>query len=765
MSGLATPLTSLIGRKREITQLADLLASARLVTLTGPGGVGKTSLALQLAADVAERFPDGVTFVQLAPVRDSALVLPTIAAALGIQLQSSQPVGAALASALHDQHLLLLLDNFEHVSSAAVAIGALLSACPRLTVLATSRTPLNLRREHRYPVRPLALPDTRHLTQTGDLARVPAIQLFVERARAVQPDLVLTSDSLLTIAVLCRRLDGLPLAIELAAARTAVLSPDAVLTRLGQQAEVLTSRSVDLPERHRTLRSTIAWSYDLLNSSEQALFRQLSVFSGGWTLESAETVCVVDGDLLECLTTLVEASLVRQELTSDEPRFGMLETIRDYALELLEQQGEAEFARDRHADACVRLAEVAGPQLAGNQQRAWSQRLGAELGNLRAALAWLRERADAERALRLLGQVGAFIADRAGYTEGLALFRWFLGLPADNPASAERARALAVAGWMATFHGDHAASIAFSEQAWSLCQQLGDPTLTPFLCVSLGMATCLSGDEARGDAYWEEAVRLGHELDDARSMARALNNLGSTARGRGEFEGAAARFEEALAVARAAQDQSSEALVLLNLGHSALTQDDIERAEDVLQHSLQLFREQDDESWGLMSCVETLAEVARRRGRATHAVLLFSAGQALHTRFNIADEGDFGTERRDTLRTLRARLGDDAYASAWSRGQAMTRDDLIVEITEMATGAGEHGAPAELPLPPQTHGLSPRELEVLRLLVEGQSDREIATALFISHHTVMRHVSNILGKLAVESRTAAATYAVRHHLI
>jgi DNA-binding CsgD family transcriptional regulator len=442
-----------------------------------------------------------------------------------------------------------------------------------------------------------------------------------------------------------------------------------------------------------------------------------------------------------------------------------LETIHEHAAQLLEQHSETALVRDRHADSFVRLAEVAGPQLRGSTQVAWSRRLSTELGNLQAALGWLREQADAARGLRLLGYLGEFWCDRYGNSEGLAQLRWFLELPAGNPATADRARTLGVAGWQAIFHGDDAASIQFSEQAWALWQQLDDQTYLPFLCVSLGMAYTGVGVEARAARYSEEAVRLGRALSDTRSVARALNNLGVTARDRGEHALATALVDEALTVARGADDEDSMALTLLNLGYQTLTHDDVGRAGDFLRQSLRLYQAL-GQPWGVVSCVEILALIAQQHGLAAHAVQLLSAAQALHTRLNIADQGAFGAERAAAVHTLRASLGDDAYAVAWSRGQAMTPEEFIAEIHAYAESSREYGAAAvERSAPAHAHGLSPRELDVLRLVVDGRSNQEIATALYISPSTVANHLASIMNKLGLESRTAVATWAVRQGVV
>src|SRR6266852_4875421 len=451
-SRLPAPLTPLVGREQEIAAVCALLwrPEVRLVTLTGTGGVGKTRLALGVAAAVNADFADGICFVALAPLIDPGLVLSTIAQALGVQEQGSRPLLEGLQDHLREKQLLLLLDNFEQVVSAAPVVAELLVAAPRLRVLMTSRTSLHLSGEHEFAVPPLSLPDLRDLPPLDRLTQYGAIRLFIERAQAVKSDFALTKENAAAIAAICHQVDGLPLAIELAAGRSKLFSPQALLPRLRNRLKLLVGGAQDLPLRQQTLRGTIAWSYDLLDQAEKILFRRLAVFVGGCTLEAAEAVCHPDrdleGDVLDAVERLVDKSLLRQEAQADgEPRLLMLETIREYALERLAASGETEATRRRHADYYLALAEQAEPLLAGEQQVPWLNRLEQEHENLRAALTWVFQEAGGadlhlkaalrEQTLRLVGALWSFWYIHCHYREGKQWLQAALALMAQRSTS------------------------------------------------------------------------------------------------------------------------------------------------------------------------------------------------------------------------------------------------------------------------------------------------------------------------------------------
>ncbi len=488
---LPTPATPLIGREQEVRAVCTFLQrpEVRLLTVTGSAGVGKTRLALQVAADLAETFADGVQFVSLSALNDPALVLPTLAQALGLRESGALPVLTLLTTALREQHMLLVLDNFEQVIAAAPHLAELLEVCPAVKLLVTSREVLHLRAEQQFVAPPLALPalPSRAALQqmdSGALEENPAVQLFLQRARAVQPDVHLTPDNAATIAEICCRLEGIPLAIELAAPRLKLLSPRALLARLEGRLHLLTGGARDLPERQRTMRNTIAWSYELLSPAEQALFRRLAVFAGGWTLEAAEQVCLGAGalelDMLEGLSLLLDKSLLRQERDpSGEARFSMLSVLREFGLEQLDAEGEATTTREAHAAYYLALVEGASPQMEGAKQQGRPNRLAQEHDNMRAALNWWLEHAEqaqapqaAERALRLWWSMSPFWLDQC-YREGYANVKRVLAVRA-GVAEAVQVKALLYAASVLRAVDEAKQAEALLQEALALARQIGD---------------------------------------------------------------------------------------------------------------------------------------------------------------------------------------------------------------------------------------------------------------------------------------------------
>lgn len=671
---LPVPPTPLVGRERELALALDMLQrnEVRLLTLYGPPGVGKTRLALQIALDMRDQFADGTIFVALAPFREPDQVMAAIAQAVGLPTTGAQSLEASLCDALADKQVLLVLDNCEQALAAAPYIGHFLGACPHVKVIATSREILRVRGEHELSVAPLALADLAHLPPIEDLERYAAVDLFMQRARAVKPTFALSEENGRVVAEICVHLDGLPLAIELAAARIKLLPPRALLTRLDYRLRLLTHGMQDLPERLHTLRSAVAWSYDLLTAEEQRLFARLAVFNGRWTLEAAEAICAAPGEqgteTLELLTSLVDKSLVQQEeAASGEVRFRMLETIREYAREQLEARSDIEALRRRHAEHYVAYAEGAEPHFTGPEQALWLDRMAAEQGNAREALYWaidhakgsddrenwqqrqgeaVRDGEALELGLRLAGALGVFWSIRGPLSEGRVWLEELLLLAAAREQRgsgmaqaatrrrtiAVRAKALRAAAQLAEHEYNFKRASAWLEESVRLYQELGDREGEAAVLNRLGIATLDAGRYSEATAWFERCLALRREAGDSRGMAGSLTNMGVVALHLGEYAQASSWLADALACFREVGDISASgevatptvgiANVLANLGVVTYYRGEYDGAAALLRQCLALFR-QLGFGGGAAVSLHFLGNVARERGDMGHAVTLY----------------------------------------------------------------------------------------------------------------------------------------------
>jgi predicted ATPase len=692
----------------------------RLVTLTGPGGVGKTRLALQVAAEVLDAFADGVWNVRLSRLSDPELVVPTIATTLDLKESGATALAEVLRSHLQEKRLLLVLDNFEQVVAAASSVGELLERCPGLKLLVTSRVPLHLHGEHEYTLKPLALPDPQHLPPLEQLSQYAAVALFVERAQAAQEEFHISSTNAPAVAAICARLDGLPLAIELAAARVKLLPPPALLARLETQLAILTSGARDVDERQRTMRSTLAWSYDLLAPAEQRLFRRLAVLVGGCTLDAAEAVCVApEGaeplglDLLDGLSALVDHSLLQQRAAGEEvgePRFLLLYVVREFALEQLAASGDAEALRRAHAEHFLALAERAEPEPAGPEAVVWLGRLESEHNNLRAALGWARERGEVETGLRLAAALQKFWWVRGHLREGRAWVEGLLALlslpagtgAARGPASAAgaamtvpegvRARALFTAGDLALYQGDVAAAGPWLEEAAARAQAVGDLRTVAGALIDLGMLAGHQGDLALAVARLEESLALHRQLGDRWGTGLALEVLGEVTLRQGELERAAVASAEALALFRAGGNHGAVAITLVNLGWVALKRGEIARAEALGCEALAILREL-SASRLCAYALELLAGTAAAAGQGERAARLLGAAGAVRDTLGAPDPLNNQVDIEQAVAAERGAMGEQAWQAAYSDGRVLSLETAISEgLGEEGTAGREHEA-------------------------------------------------------------------------
>lgn len=637
ITNLPAPLTTFIGRTDELKELHNLLQNqeVRLVTLTGPGGVGKTRLSMQIANEVLGEFQDGVFFVALSSIRDPALVTSAIVQTLGIRETSGEPLLERLKDYLRSKHLLLLLDGMEQVLSAASLAATLLAECPGLKILVTSRAPLHIRGESEFPVPPLSLSDPTHPVSLEELSHAEAIQLFVQRALGVQPDFALTETNARAVADICRRLDGLPLAIELAAARIKVLPPQALLARLDSRLGVLTDGARDLPARQQTLRNTIGWSYELLNESEKVLFRRLAVFAGGFTLKSAEEVCNASCDLgtdiLDGVTALLDESLLRRgEQAGEErqPRFAMLETIREYAMERLGESGETETIQKQHAEYFLTLAAQVGLELRSRNRDVGLQQAEAEHDNLRAALSW-SQTAGGETDLRLVGALWWFWYLGGHWSEGRGWLDAALARAGTGPPMPLRAQALLGAGLLAGAQGDGAIAISRLEESTARFREVGDKSGLAYALGILGTIRRWHGDSDGAQAVLQESVALFRENGDKWGLALVLSFLGETLMILGQYGQAQTKAQESVAISRELGDRWSLALGLNSLGLIAEQRGDQAADHKSLEESLAIFRELGDKSYIGLTLIY-LGDIARHQGDYERAAALYQESLALY---------------------------------------------------------------------------------------------------------------------------------------
>ena len=744
-------------------------------------------------------FPDGVVLVELAPLSEPSLVAQAVASAVGVREQPAVPLLATLSEALQTQHLLLVLDSCEHlVGPCAELAERLLRACVHLRILATSLEPLRIAGESTWTVPALAVPAPARLTSAEQLVDYDGVRLFVERAGAVRPGFTLTERNAPIIAHLCWQLDGLPLALELAAAWVKTLNPEQIAARLEDRFRLLTGGSRTATLRHQTLRGAIEWSYSLLNVDEQTFFDRLSVFAGGCRLEAVEAVCAGNGmgeeDALPLLDRLVDTSLVVAEERHGERRYRLLESLRLYGRERLVTSGEAEATSRRHAEHYLALAEAVEPALWGPDAVAWLDRLEIEHDNLRAALRWATGHGEVEIALRLgaalsrfwqvhahlteglkwlesalawtsgastatraraLDAAGHLARDRADYDRAWALYEESLGLRRELEDSRGTALALNNLGVVAQLQGDYDRAVALHEESLALFRALGDERGVALSLLTMGTMAQLQGDLARATAHYEESLALFQALGDTRGIAAVLSSLGTLASSRGDFVAADELYVECAPLFRELGDTRDIAACLSNQAGIARDRGDLGRATALAQESLALFHELGDHR-GIAACLELIGSAIAAQGQTERGTRLLAAAETVREMTGINRPAARGAEQERTVAALRSALGADAFARAWEAGRRLPLDEIVADALTPAEPAGPQIPPSGTRPSPLTR----REREVAALIARGLTNRQIAEELFIAERTADTHVEHILAKLGLGSRTQVATWVV-----
>lgn len=676
-TNLPSQATPFIGRRRELAAVADILRrpDVRLATLTGPGGIGKTRLSLQAAADLLDEFEDGVFFVELAPVTDSGLVISAISDALGVH-EGDEDLLDTLIRSLRDRRMLLVIDNFEHVIDAAPLVGELSAGAPNLKIMTSSREPLRVYGEHEYPVPPLGLPARAQQQTAAEISQHEAVVLFVQRVKAVQPGFEIREDNASTIAEICTRLEGLPLAIELAAPRMRLFEPETLLARLSDSLKTLAGGARNLPRRQQTIRNTIEWSYDLLGGDEQALFARLGVFRGGRSIEAVETVCGpgLAIEVLDGLESLLNKSLLQREKGPDgESRFVMLEIIHAYAGERLADSHEADELHKRHAEYFAALAEKADTQLTGHQQGIWLNRLSVDYENLRKAMNWSLGGGDMQTGLRLVGALGEYWRYKSHLQEGQRWLRLALDFVDEAPESVQ-GQLLAWAGFVAFGLNDPGESRRLYEKALAIERKLENQSKVARILISMGVTSGELSDTSIETS--KEGLALAREIGDKSETARGLNVIGEIHRMQGDYVAAKQVYEEALAITREIGHRLREAMILANLALVAFNLDDFAQAKARLLESYRLALEIDDDSI-IAEGLSFAGGVLGALGQPERGVRLLAAGRTQQAAIGSGMQPTDQHEYDKLVALVRNQLDDATFDKLWAEGTSLSLEDAI----------------------------------------------------------------------------------------